>query len=149
MLSSYGVEIVANQMQFSLGNTALVDAGFNVNTAKNEAVTRAGDVMEYCMEKRIAMQAWSPLQYGAIEGVFVGNERFPILNAELDVLAEKYNCTPAAIAVAWILRHPAGIQVVTGTTSAERMRELCVATDVELTREEWYKLYLSTGKRLP
>ena len=149
MLQSYGVEIVANQMQFSLGNTALVDAGFNVNTAKNEAVIRAGDALEYCRERRIAMQAWSPLQYGAIAGTFVGNENFPILNAQLDALAQKYGCAPAAIAIAWILRHPVCKQVVTGTTSPERMQALCVATDIDLTREEWYKLYLATGKTLP
>lgn len=149
MLQSYGVEIVANQMQFSLGNTALVDAGMNVNTAKNEAVTRAGDALEYCREKRIMMQAWSPLQYGAIEGTFVGNADFPLLNAELDALAEKYGCSPATVAVAWILRHPAKMQVVTGTTTPERMREVCGACEIELTREEWYKLYLSTGKTLP
>ncbi len=147
-LQSYGVEIVANQMQFSLCNTALIDAGLNVNTSKDEAVTRAGDALEYCREKRIAMQAWSPLQYGFIQGAFVGNENFPILNAELDRLAEKYGCTPTAIAIAWVLRHPACTQVVTGTASPVHMQELCVATDIELTREEWYRLYLSTGKKL-
>ena len=95
------------------------------------------------------MQAWSPLQYGFFQGTFLGNEKFAELNKQLDILAEKYNCTPAAIACAWILRHPAKMQVVTGTTSPVHMRELCVAADIQLTREEWYKLYLATGKTLP
>ena len=149
LFRSYGIEIAANQMQFSLGHTAPVDAGFNVNMYKSESVTRAGDSMEYCRVHNIPMQAWSPLQYGFFEGVFVGNEKFPTLNAELNRLAEKYGATPTAIAFAWILRHPAFKQAVTGTTSPERMKEICLAGDIVLTREEWYSLYLSTGKVLP
>ena len=149
LFRSSGIEIVANQMQFSLGHTLPVDAGFNVNMTNETSVTRAGDAMEYCRLRKIALQAWSPLQYGFFEGVFVGNEKFPKLNAELDILAEKYNATPSAIALAWILRHPAFKQVVTGTTRADRMHELCKAADILLTHEEWYKLYLATGKTLP
>lgn len=145
-LEKCGVDIAVNQMQFSLGHTLLVDAGVNVNTCKDEAVTRAGDALEYCRLKNITLQAWSPLQYGFFGGVFLGDEKFPALNAELDRLAEKYNCTPAAIACAWILRHPAKMQVITGTTSPERMREMCKAAEIELTREEWYALYTATGK---
>lgn len=141
-----GVNIAVNQMQFSLGHTLLVDAGVNVNTTKDEAVTRAGDVLEYCRMNGVTLQAWSPLQFGFFGGVFIGNENFPALNAELDRLAEKYHCTPSAIACAWILRHPANMQVITGTTSPERMREMCAAADIELTREEWYALYTATGK---
>lgn len=149
LFERYGIEIAANQMQFSLGHTAPVDAGFNVNMYKEESVTRAGNAMEYCREKNIPVQAWSPLQYGFFEGVFVGNEKFPTLNAELDRLAEKYDCKPSAIALAWILRHPAFKQVVTGTTNPQRMKELCKAADVDLTREEWYGLYMASGHILP
>ena len=149
LFRSCGIEIVANQMQFSLGHTAPVDAGFNVNMYKEESVARAGDAMEYCRLRKIPMQAWSPLQYGFFKGVFVGNDRFPALNKELDRQAEKYNVTPSAIALAWILRHPAFKQVITGTTSPERMAELCKAGDVIMSHEDWYALYLSTGKTLP
>ena len=148
-LEQSGFLPVVNQMQFSLGQTLLVDAGFNVNRSVDEATSRAGDSYEYCHLKKIAMQAWSPLQYGFMEGVFVGNERFEALNKQLDELAEKYGVTPSAIALAWILRTPAFAQVVTGTTSPERMKQLCVAADVVLTREEWYALYCATGKKLP
>ena len=148
-LEQSGVLPVANQMQFSLGHTLLVDAGFNVNRGVDEATSRAGDALEYCRLKKIALQAWSPLQYGFMEGVFVGNEKFATLNEELEVLAEKYGVTPSAIALAWILRVPAFAQVVTGTTSPERMQALCAAADVQLTREEWYALYRATGKKLP
>lgn len=149
LFRSCGIEIVANQMQFSLGHTLPVDAGFYANMTRDESVTRAGDAMEYCRLRKIPVQAWSPLQYGFFEGVFVGNERFPLLNAELNAQAEKYGVTPSAIALAWILRHPAFKQVVTGTTSPERMGELCKAADVNMSREDWYSLYNATGKILP
>lgn len=144
-----GIQVAANQVQFSLKHTPLVDAGFNVNMYKDESVTRAGDTLEYCRLKGILLQAWSPLQYGFFEGVFLDNEKFPELNAELDALAKKYGVTPAAIAFAWILRHPAFKQVVTGTSTPERMEEICKAADIRLTHEEWYQLYFAAGNTLP
>ena len=149
LFRSAGIQIAANQVQFSLMHTPLVDAGFNVNMYKDESVTRAGDTLEYCRLKGIPLQAWSPLQYGFFNGVFVGNANFPELNALLTDLAEKYGVTPSAIAFAWILRHPAFKQAVTGTTTPERMAEICKAADIRLTHEEWYKLYFATGKTLP
>ena len=149
LFRSAGIEVVANQMQFSLGHTAPVDAGFNVNMYREESVTRAGDAMEYCRLRNIPLQAWSPLQYGFFEGNFIGSDKFPLLNAELNRLAEKYEVEPATIALAWVLRHPAFKQVVTGTTSPEHMKELCKAGEMELTHDEWYSLYMATGKTLP
>ena len=148
MLEKYGVDVAVNQMQFSLGHTLLVDTGLYVNNDQSEAATRAGDTLEYCRLKNITLQAWSPLQHGFFGGMFIGNENFPALNAELNRLAEKYNVTPAAIACAWILRHPAKMQVVTGTTKPERMRDMCAGADIDLTREEWYALYTATGKTI-
>lgn len=149
LLQNYGVEVIANQVQFSLCHTPLIDAGFNVNMYNEESISRAGDALDYCRLHKVALQAWSPLQKGFFGGVFIGDESLPTLNAELNTLAEKYGCDPAAIAFAWILRHPARFQVVTGTTSAERLAKLCKATDVYLTKEEWYGLYLSVNRKLP
>ncbi len=144
-----GIQIAANQVQFSLTHTPLVDAGFNVNMYRDESVTRAGDTLEYCRLKGIPLQAWSPLQYGFIQGSFIGCEGFPALNALLVELAEKYEASPAAIALAWVLRHPAFKQVVTGTVNPAHMAELCKAADIRLTHEEWYRLYFANGKMLP
>lgn len=149
LFQNAGIEIVANQMQFSLGHTAPVDSGFNVNMYKDESVCRAGESMEYCRVHHIAMQGWSPLQYGFFEGLFVGNDKFPKLNAELNKIAQKYGVSPSTIAVAWVLRHPAFKQVVTGTTSMNHMAEMCDAGDITLTRDEWYSLYAATGRVLP
>lgn len=149
MFEESGIEIVANQLQFSLAHTALVDAGFNVNMYKEESVVRAGGALEYARARGIALQAWSPFQYGKFEGLFIGNEKYPVLNAELSRLAEQYECTPFAVAAAWILRHPAFKQVITGTTSAEHMNEICKGADITLSREEWYGLYEAAGATLP
>ncbi len=144
-----GIQIAANQVQFSLAHTPLIDAGFNVNMYKDESVTRAGDTLEYCRLKNIPLQAWSPLQHGFIEGSFIGNEKFAALNACLEEVGAGYGVSPATVALAWVLRHPAFKQVVTGTVNPEHMAELCKAGDLRLTHEEWYKLYFSTGKTLP
>ncbi len=149
LFRSSGIQVVANQVQCSLAHTPLIDAGFNNNTNKDEAVTRAGDTLEYCRLKNIPLQAWSPLQYGAIKGCFIGDENFAALNEKLQEVAGGYGVTPAAIALAWILRHPAFKQVVTGTTDPARMEAFCKAGEITLTHEEWYDLYLSTGKTLP
>ncbi len=149
LFRSYGINIAVNQVQFSLAHSYLVDEGLNVNMGNAESVSRNGSLLNYCMSRKITLQAWSPLQYGKIEGTFLDNENFAGLNAELERLAEKYGVTKAAIAVAWILRHPANMQVVTGTTTPARIAELCKAADIVLSREEWYALYRSTGKKLP
>ncbi|MBQ8884979.1 MAG: aldo/keto reductase [Clostridia bacterium] len=148
LLESAGVEIVANQLQFSLMHAGLVEAGFYVNMNNAEGINRDGEIYPYCRERGIAVQAWSPLYYGFFEGVFVGNEKFPELNKELERLAERYGCSSTAIAFAWILRLPA-MQAVAGTTRAARIREIAKAADIQLTRDEWYELYAATGKILP
>ena len=149
LMRSSGIKVAANQVQLSLLHCPMIDEGLHFNLESAAGMGRTQGLIEYARKNNIVLQAWSPLAYGFIEGVFVGNERFPGLNAELFRLAEKYNVSPAAIAVAWILRHPAGMQAVVGSTTPERIAELCKAAEVELTREEWYGLYRATGKRLP
>lgn len=149
LLKRAGIGIVANQLQFSLMHSAMIDEGLNVNMYNDCSVQRNGGVLDYCRLNDITVQAWSPLNYGFFGGIFVGNEKFPELNGRLSLLAEKYGCTPSAIAAAWILRHPAGIQVIAGTTDPVHLKELAAGADVALSREEWYALYRSTGKTLP
>lgn len=84
------------------------------------------------------------------KGVFIGNEeKFGKLNSVLSELAEKYGSTPTGIATAWILRHPAGMQMIAGTTKKARLKEICDAADLVITREEWYRIYMAAGNMLP
>ena len=142
-------KLVINQLQLSLPVSNIIANGMEVNMMSDGAIDRDGSILDYCRLKDITIQTWSPFQYGFFEGVFIGSDKYPELNKVLDELAEKYNVTPTTIAAAWILRHPAGMQLIAGTTNAERMKEIAAAADITLTREEWYKLYLSAGHILP
>lgn len=141
--------IEVNQMQLSIMHTPMIDAGINVNTFDQRAVDRDNGTIEYCRLHDITMQCWSPFQYGMFEGVFLNNEKFPEVNRCVDTLAEKYHVSNSAIAVAWLLRHPAHMQVVLGSTSIKRINEIIKACDFTLTREEWYSIYIAAGNLLP
>lgn len=141
--------VCANQMQFGIMHMPSVQSGVNFNMMNEYGVDRDGGVIDYCRLNDITIQTWSSLQYGFFEGCFVDNDRFPELNRVLSELAEKYSVSKTTIAIAWILRHPARMQPVTGTTNPERLKECFRAADVTLTREEWYKVYLATGSFLP
>lgn len=141
--------IVTNQAQLSPAFTPSLNAGFNVNMENDHAIMRDGGLFEYCRSNGIVIQAWSPLQYGYFQGVFLGSEKYPKLNEVLDRMALERGVTPTAIALAWILRYPGRIQAVTGTTKPARIREAAKATEVTLTKKEWYEIYLSAGNELP
>lgn len=138
-----------NQLQFGPAHTAIIDSGFNVNMYNAQAVDRHGGILEYCRLKGITIQAWSPLQFGFFDGVFLGHSAYADLNEVLARIAEEQGVTPAAVAVAWILRHPARMQVVVGTTNPERLKELCQTQRVSLTRKQWYEIYRAAGNELP
>ena len=97
----------------------------------------------------MTIQAWSPFQYGFFEGTFIDNPKFPELNDHLQRIAEKYGVTKNAIATAWILRHPAKMQVLLGSMNPERLTQMIQGVDITLDRQEWYDLYLAAGNDLP
>ncbi len=141
--------ILINQLQFGLAHTGMVDAGINVNIHSDHAENRDGLVLDYCRLHGITIQAWSPFQYGMFEGVFLKSEKYAALNAELADTGKKYGITDSAAAIAWILRHPAGIQAVIGSMNPGRIAEIAKAQEIRLTRQEWYRLYLAAGNPLP
>ncbi len=142
--------IKINQLQLSLEQSQLIDQGLYMNNKTTDmSVMRDDGALDYCRLHDITIQAWSPLQHGMFKGMFIDNPDFPELNAALLELANKYGVTKAAIAIAWILRHPAKMQVIAGTMNPVHLTEMTKACDVELTHEEWYKLYLASGKFLP
>jgi predicted oxidoreductase len=141
--------LVANQLQMSITNTTMIDSGINVNMENDAAVNRDGSILDYCRLHDITIQPWSPFQYGFFEGVFLGNEKFPELNAKIDEIASKYDVSNTTIAIAWLLRHPAKMQPVTGTMNIERLQDCVKASEVHLTRPEWYEIYRAAGNVLP
>lgn len=141
--------LLINQLQLSVKVTGMIDSGFHVNMQTPPSVMHDGSVLEYCRLNGITIQAWSPFQYGFFEGVFLNRDKFPELNGCIDRIASEYGVTNSAVAVAWILRHPANMQVVTGTTNANRFTDICKGADITLTREQWYEIYRAAGNTLP
>ncbi|MFW2491317.1 aldo/keto reductase [Clostridium chromiireducens] len=142
-------KIIINQLQFGIMHTEMIDAGLNMNIKNDASIDRDGGILEYCRLKDITIQAWSPYQYGFFGGVFLDNDKFPELNKKINEIAEKYRVTNTAIATAWILRHPAKIQTIVGSMNSERIKEISKASNVNLTRQEWYEIYLAAGNKLP
>ena len=141
--------LVVNQLQFSVTEAGMVTSGMNVNMKNSESFMHDGSVLEYSRIKNMTIQTWSPFQYGFFEGNFVDNDRFPELNAKLAEIGSRYGLSKTAVAAAWILRHPANMQLVAGTMNPEHLRDICKAADVTLTRSEWYEIYRSAGHSLP
>ncbi|EKZ0267533.1 aldo/keto reductase family oxidoreductase [Listeria monocytogenes] len=142
-------ELIANQLQFSIMHTGMIDTGFNVNMTIDPSLDRDGGILEYSRLNNMTIQAWSPFQYGFFEGVFLDNDKFPELNKVIDKIAADKGVTNSAIAVAWIQRHPASFQTVVGTMNPGRIDDIAKASDVTLSREEWYEIYRAAGNQLP
>ncbi len=141
--------IVANQLQFSLTHTGLVDAGVSVNQAKVSVGCEG--ILDYCRLHDILIQAWSPMANGRAIGKWsaAGKPEDELARVVAEY-AEKKNVPTDAIALAWLLRHPARVQPIIGTMNPERVAASCKADGVELSREEWYRLYTAArGQAMP
>ena len=147
--SCLDMPLCVNQLQFSIMHAPMIQSGFNVNMYNESAVNRDGGVLDFCRLNKITIQPWSPMQHGFFKGCFVDNEDFPELNATLEKIGEKYGVSKNTIAFAWILRHPAKMQPVTGTTNLTRLADCIKGAEINLTREEWYEIYRSAGNVLP
>ncbi|WP_084128724.1 aldo/keto reductase family oxidoreductase [Demequina sp. NBRC 110055] len=142
--------IVANQMQLSITHAPMIAQGIAANMQNlDQSIQRDNGIVDYCRLNDITIQAWSPFQAGFFDGPFLGSERYPELNAVIDRLADKYDVPAEAIAVAWITRHPARMQVVLGTTTPARVTAAAQGSDVPLTRSEWYELVRAAGYTVP
>lgn len=142
-------KLLFNQMQFNVVNAGMIDSGINANMTNSQSIDHDGGILDYCRIHDITIQPWSILQASWEKGTFLNHPDYSKLNELLTSLGEKYGISKSALSLAWILRHPAKMQPVAGTTSPEHLEELCQAINIELTREEWYALYLSIDRPLP
>jgi predicted oxidoreductase len=139
-----------NQVQLSITHAPLIAAGISSNMAGlDQSIDRDNGILDYSRLNDMTLQAWSPFQKGFFDGVFLGDPEYGPLNDTIDALATAYDVTPTAIAVAWIARHPANMQVVLGTTNPQRVRDSAAGSDIPLTRPEWYSLFTAAGYILP
>ncbi|MEE1012137.1 MAG: aldo/keto reductase [Acutalibacteraceae bacterium] len=147
--SCLDMPLCVNQLQFSVMHTPMIQSGINVNMYNDSAINRDGSVLDFCRLNKITIQPWSPVQYGFFEGCFIDNDKFPELNKTLETIGNKYGVSKTSVAFAWILRHPAKMQPVTGTTNLTRLKDCITASEITLTREEWYEIYRAAGNILP
>ena len=141
--------LLINQLQFSIAVSNMAASGMEVNMDTPGAADRDGYVLNYSRLNDMTIQTWSPFQMPNWGGTFLGSDHYPELNQELDRLAAQYGVGSTAIAAAWVLRHPAKMQLIAGTAKESRLIEIAQASDICLTREEWYRLYLAAGHPLP
>ena len=142
-------EIQCNQLQLSIPHSQMISNGIYVNMENDGAIDRDGSILDYCRLNQITIQPWSPFQYGFFEGVFLDNPKFPELNKVINRIAAAHGVSNTTIAIAWLLRHPAKMQPVTGTTNISRLKDCVKAADVSLSREEWYEIFIAAGNKLP
>lgn len=121
----------------------LVTNQIEISLVSNAAFTN-GD-MAFLQERAIPPMAWSPLGGGRLF-----NDCSVELNAKMTKLAEENGCDVSAIAVAWLLAHPARILPVMGTNNLERIKQLAAASRVPIDRETWFELFsLANGQEVP
>lgn len=142
-------DLVVNQMECSIVHSGMIAFGIEANMTSQGSFDHDGGILDYCRLNEITLQAWSPFQISLHEGSFIDNPEYPELNEKLGELSEKYGTSKAGISLAWLLRHPAGMQVLIGTSKEERLIQLIRASEITLSREEWYALYLAAGHILP
>lgn len=139
--------IIINQLQFGPAHTQMIDSGIYANM--DEGIDHDSGILDYCRLNDITIQPWSTIRASLSEDTFIDNPNYPKLNDQLDKLAKKYDVSKVAIVTAWILRHPAHMQPIAGTTSIKNMLDTIKGVDVKLTREEWYAIYTAEDKPLP
>lgn len=142
--------LIFNQVQLSLDQSQLIDQALYMNNKSTDfSINRDGNLLDYCRLHDITIQAWSPLQFGMFKGTFIDHPDFPELNKVLAKIGEREGVSKTAVALAWILRHPAKMQVIIGTMNPEHIVSACDASKVQLSHHDWYELYLAAGKYLP
>lgn len=144
--------LIVNQMEMSLSNLDWLNEGVTAGMSSGQKQHFSPGIMEYSRLNHVQLQAWGCLAKGLYTGRDISNESEAVKHTStlISKLAAEYQVSQEAIALAWLRRHPAGIQPIIGTTNPNRIKACTQATDVTLTREHWYSLFVtSRGQRLP
>jgi predicted oxidoreductase len=146
--------IVLNQLELNIVHSGLFDEGVNMNRERSPNY-ESGGTLEYCRLHDITIQAYGPLAKGMICGRPLRDHedphgRFAMASREVAALAHDKNVPQEAICLAWLLAHPAGIQPIPGSLRPERIAAAALAENVQLSRQEWYRLFIAgRGGPLP
>ncbi|MCV2422601.1 aldo/keto reductase family oxidoreductase [Paucibacter sp. DJ2R-2] len=143
--------LVANQLEMSLGKLDWLAQDASFNDGQSGAALPWAGTLQHCQAEGVQLQAWSPLAQGRFSGAAAADDRIAQAGTALvRELANQHQVAPESIVLAWLLRHPAGIQPVIGSSQPERIRACGAATQVQLSREDWYRLFVcARGQALP
>lgn len=149
--SALTIPIIANQLEMSLASYDFVEDAITVNMPINANSGFPRGTLEYCQQAGVQLQAWGPMAQGRfVQTLETDNKNVDVTAKLVQRLANEYSVDANAIVLAWLMRHPANIQPVIGTTNAQRLSDAQKAIDVHLTREQWYLLFESIrGQRVP
>lgn len=140
-------DLITNQLQFSVMHTGMVDAGIHVNTKNENSIDHDRAILDYSRVNDMTVQPWSPVH--GEKGVFLNNPEYKEVNDKLTEVGKNYDLDNEAMAIAWLLRHPAKMQVILGTMTPERIKNYSKASGISMTREEWYSIYRAAGNIVP
>ena len=148
--NSLDMPIVVNQIEISLLHHHVINDGILANQTSGQYAASTG-ILDYCRLNNIQVQAWSPVALGKIfNPPLDADENVNDLAKQISVYAEEKGTSKEAIALAWLMKHPVGIQPIIGTTNVKRITDSCKADEIKLSREEWYKLFtIARGNPVP
>lgn len=150
--SAMNTPLVANQLELSLSHLTWLDEATTAGCSGEPTVNFSSGTLEYCQRNKVQLQAWGSLSQGLFTGKDVTDQSVAVQHtaALVSKLAAEYQVSREAIVLGWLMRHPAAIQPVIGTTQPERIKACSQASSISLSREHWYALYLaSRGRALP
>ncbi|WP_299665017.1 aldo/keto reductase family oxidoreductase [uncultured Psychromonas sp.] len=150
--SAMDTPLVNNQIEISLAKLDWLESGVLVGNSQGNNINFAAGTLEYCQTNNVQIQAWGCLSQGLFSGRNIDDQPAHIKATAGLVfqLAGKYQVSTEAIVLAWLMRHPVKVQPVIGTTNLDRIKACAQASNIQLSRSDWYALYESArGEELP
>ncbi|NMH60951.1 aldo/keto reductase [Alteromonas ponticola] len=132
--------IVVNQLEMSLAHRDWLEDGITTGSIQNRQMGYAPGTLEYCWTNKVQLQAWGSLAQGRFSGRPTTDTREQATSELVQQLAQKYSTHAEAVLLAWLMRHPIGIQPLIGTTNLDRIRACADVGRFTLSREDWYLL---------
>ncbi|MFC4701448.1 aldo/keto reductase family oxidoreductase [Glaciecola siphonariae] len=142
--------IMCNQLELSLLHSDFIEDGMTTNMHDNAQLGFPRGTLEFCMQQKVQLQAWGALAQGQFDDLEAQDANIRNTAGIIAALSEQYGCPSSAIVLAWLMKHPAQIQPVVGTTKPERLAAAAQANTVDLSTEHWYQiLEARRGRHVP
>lgn len=150
--SSLSQPLVVNQIELSLSHRAWIEEGITTGNSGESLANFGAGTLEYCQLNKVQLQSWGSLSQGMFTGADLKQQPQAVQQTAqlVSSLAAEYQVSPEAIVLAWLMRHPANIQPIIGTTNPQRIKNCVEAQNIRLSRSHWYQLWITArGRPLP